>query len=127
MIDHYPESTVAGYFDVFVGFSISSKAIKQLVSVSKEDCAMACLQEEDFNCRSFDYCINLDANTNYCLMHEYHVTANINQQRRENATGNELKLNMTSTDCVHYSSEWLSDDCVFVISCDVFREVHGRV
>lgn len=51
-----------------------------LTDISEEQCAKACMEEEKFNCASFDYCINKTECrlTNHDTLHSGHVTTELN-------------------------------------------------
>lgn len=51
-----------------------------LTDISEEQCAKACMEEEKFNCASFDYCTNKTECrlTNHDTLHSGHVTMELN-------------------------------------------------
>ena len=73
-----------------------------------DDCAKACIGENSFNCRSFDYCLSDKEGqvADYCLMHEYHLSASANERLRENESGLDMHFNVSATQCMHYSSKF---------------------
>jgi hypothetical protein len=99
-------------FDTLPTFSLDSKAIKAVQVMDEEDCAKKCLEEKSVSCRSFDFCLSLDATTDSkgnCLMHEFHIAANANQKRKEKTKGTDLKFNTNDTQCFHYARKFSVD------------------
>ncbi|KAI1278730.1 hypothetical protein HDE_14242 [Halotydeus destructor] len=99
-------------FEISSSYSLNVQAQKMVASNSNEECATLCLEEKDFKCRSFDYCIDSNATviTNYCLFHEYHVSANANQKLAETTKGSDIKFTMSKESTCYHHSRKFSDD-----------------
>lgn len=87
-------------FNLFEGMSLDMKARKFADVPAGEDCARLCLSENEFECKSFDYCsMTRDAAT-VCRLHDTHL--------RE--YGDPAKLDAKNAEkCLHYSKKYLYD------------------
>lgn len=90
------------YADAFIrhdGLIMTSSAKKYVKVDNQELCAKACLNEIDFNCRSFDFCPYSKDPNNKCVLHQSHY---LNQKE----SGVTIDV---SGMCGHYSRNYVYD------------------
>ena len=86
-------------YDEMGRMKLQKEAKAQVKTETAESCARDCTYKTDFECRSFDFCVDTkDSNLKTCLQHESHLF-------RTNEGQQKIELDLNATSCTHYSSK----------------------